>query len=316
MATSPTVSVRKLPWWAPLAGSAVIVFHLFALTMFALGARSGPWPAPYGQDYSPGPAFAEMTSNAIYPAYLQPLGLTHNYHFATDQAAIYGVQFEVVLRDEQGVEINRLVFPQSNANYWVRHRQHLLAQGLAQDMPTEQRTTEKVALKGADVPHEDYWLNRQEVDALVHPKDPNGKLLTNDKGEPMPPLISPRYLTMFPGAGIGSLDSKTLAPNASVAKSEQFVRVSLDGDKAGSIPRNRPQMLRPAQWTVILAKTYLRHLCQEHGAYSAELIRHSRPAVLPISMYYQELPPLLEGTFIETIAHYGDLKQDFEEVRK
>jgi hypothetical protein len=303
MAKSSTVTVRKLPWWAPVFGSAAILFHLLAVAVFALAAPSGPWPAPYGQDLSPGPQFADTGNNLLYPVYLRPLGLAHHYHFATDQPAAYGVKFEIVLRDERGWEIERLTFPQRDVNFWVRHRQQMLAQALAMDVPTQVRGTEKVAPKGGNVPKQDYWLTRLEVDALVHPKDPvSGKLLRDEKGEPLKPLVDPRFLQLF--------------PSQTSPKTEYVVRVLVEEDRAGNIPRTQRQILRPAPWTVILAKSYMRYLCQKHGAHSAELIRYSRPAVLPVAMFYAELPPPLENVFVETIAHYGDLKQDFDEVPK
>jgi hypothetical protein len=64
---------------------------------------------------------------------------------------------------------------------------------------------------------------------------------------------------------------------------------------------------------LILAKSYLRHLCTRHHAHSAELIRHSRPAILPpLALMEQPLP----GSFTELIVNFGDLKRDLEEGHK
>lgn len=296
MAKPPTETVRKLPPWLPVAGSAAIIFHLLAVLMLVLAAPSGPWPAFYGADMSPGPQFANIVNDALYPIYLRALGLTSNYHFQSNRPASYGVYFEVVLRDENGVVIKQLKIPQRGGNFWVRQRERLLAEGLASDIPTPPRGTEKVGAKGGASPRQDYLLNYEEVRKLVNP----GK---DEKGKALPPLISERYLQPFANADVA------------MGKVQMLVRVPMEETLAGNIPRTRDQIMRPAPWTMVLAKSYLRHLCHEYQAHTAELIRHSRPAVLPVYMFYQELP-LQDTTFTEMIVHYGDLKQDFDEVHK
>lgn len=297
MAKSPSVVVRKLPWWIPLAGSAVIAFHLAALFFLSLAAQSGPWPVFYGVDMSPGPQFAGTINNVVYPNYLRPLGLTHNYHFTTDRPALDGVRFEVKLRDENGTVIKTLKFPEANANFWVKHRQYLLAQCLANDVPTQQRGTDKVGPKGGATPKQDYWLLKDEVRKLIEPgKEEVGKVV-------LPPVLDKHFLDMF------------VDPTTSKGKAESYLRISLEDTLAGNIPRSRMQMYRPAPWSLVLAKSYLRHLSGKFNAHSAELIRHSRPAVMPVYMFYAELP-LEDGSFTEMIAHYGDLKLDFQEVQK
>jgi hypothetical protein len=69
------------------------------------------------------------------------------------------------------------------------------------------------------------------------------------------------------------------------------------------VPRNRPVM-RPPRWAVVLAKSYARHLCREHNAVSAEVIRHSREAIPPsLLLSNQDLP----GEFPEVICTFGKL---------
>ena len=43
----------------------------------------------------------------------------------------------------------------------------------------------------------------------------------------------------------------------------------------------------PSPWSLLLARSYARHLCRLHGAHSAELTRHSRQPVSP-EMMFQE----------------------------
>lgn len=46
------------------------------------------------------------------------------------------------------------------------------------------------------------------------------------------------------------------------------------------IPRDRP-VFGPSATALILAQSYANHLCQKHGAASAELIRHAKPFIPP-----------------------------------
>jgi hypothetical protein len=66
------------------------------------------------------------------------------------------------------------------------------------------------------------------------------------------------------------------------------------------IPKDRP-VFRPREWSVLLVRSYLRHLCREYGAASAELTRHSRQAVMPALLYLPAAPPgtydTLQSTF-------------------
>ena len=73
-----------------------------------------------------------------------------------------------------------------------------------------------------------------------------------------------------------------------------------------NIPRDRPSM-RPTEWSVAVAKSYVRHLCREHGAASGELIRHSREAIpaIPSPEVVNVLPP---DTFVEMVANFGEYK--------
>ena len=62
-----------------------------------LAAQSGPWlvPPPFnGASMAEGPQFARsITQNVTSRLYLEPLHLTHNYHFAGDWPSEYAVYF-------------------------------------------------------------------------------------------------------------------------------------------------------------------------------------------------------------------------------
>lgn len=280
MAKLPNDSVRKLPSWVLLLGSAVLGFHLFSLVILALAAPSGPWPVFYGVDMSTGPQFANSIGDITTNHYLRPLGMTHNYHFLSNRTAQSGVWFEVILKDKNGKETKRLKFPEEKANFWVHHRQLLLAQGLDSDQPI-QRGAEKVASTKQKVQKVDYWLTVEETKKLIA------------KG-----VLKDYWLQNVP---------EDFVPDVA-----HFVRISIPEDQDGVIPRERP-LARPSPWALTLAKSYMRHLCEKYDAHSAELIRHTRPAVLPAYMFMITAP---NDAFMETIAHFGDLQRDFEEVSR
>jgi hypothetical protein len=61
---------------------------------------------------------------------------------------------------------------------------------------------------------------------------------------------------------------------------------------------------RPREWSLILARSYMRHLCREHGAASAELVRYSRPAIMPGFLFMEEPPPGTFDTLASTFEEY------------
>ena len=109
--------------------------HLLIITALVLGAPSGEWYTPMGPSMAEGPQFVKPVTEVAVPYYLEPLRQTHNYHFMTNNTEQPGVYFEVKLKDKDGQVLKTLKFPDEKAQPWVRHRQQLLAQGLAQDQP-------------------------------------------------------------------------------------------------------------------------------------------------------------------------------------
>jgi hypothetical protein len=71
------------------------------------------------------------------------------------------------------------------------------------------------------------------------------------------------------------------------------------------LPRDMP-LSRPSAWSLILARAYARHLCREHGAASAEIVRHSRNPILPTTLFMvDQLPP---NTFQELVCSFGEYR--------
>src|SRR5437773_746728 len=136
MPSSPPFPARPLPRGLIVVASIAIVFHLFALVVLVLAAQSGPWPTPLGLG-SPAepPEFTKGISSTLLSSYLEPLHLTHNYHFDSNRPESSYVFFEVRLHDADGKLVKSLKFPDAEANFWVQHRQSLLAQALGNDQP-------------------------------------------------------------------------------------------------------------------------------------------------------------------------------------
>jgi hypothetical protein len=74
-----------------------------------------------------------------------------------------------------------------------------------------------------------------------------------------------------------------------------------------------PSHLQPTGWTKAVSESYARHLMREHNAVSVELVRYSRPTVMPSTMLAlpnlhlldQQFRQKIEDTFRETKANFG-----------
>ena len=130
---------RPLPKWLMVAASVGIAVHLVALVILSVASQSGPWwLGSLGMpSQAEEPEFARATHNFLGDVYYRPLHLTNNYHFMSNMPERTTVRFEVNVLDENGQSIKKVMFPDPNANFWVRHRQSLLAQGLGDDRPVQ-----------------------------------------------------------------------------------------------------------------------------------------------------------------------------------
>src|SRR5688500_17945836 len=136
---------KPLPGIISVGISAVIVFHLIALGSLVLSAPSGPWPTPFeGPSNVEPPKFAQSINETLIPWYLEPLRMTHNYHFMSNRLESDDVYFEVRLKDANGKVVKIEKFPQADANGAVQHRQKVLAGALAGDMPVQPPLVERV----------------------------------------------------------------------------------------------------------------------------------------------------------------------------
>lgn len=241
-----TPTPRPLPPAIKIAASALILFHLTALVALALTAPSGPWPTQFGASTALPPPFALAVNEFTFQHYLRHLNMTHNYHFQSNNPEAPAVEFEVKLKDKLG-SVTTLKFPDPSASFWVRHRQQLLAQALADDTPVESRLGQIVLPKGKKAP------------------------------------------TILAWKGV---------EGSSILRLEQISELELTG--------NNRQMMRPSEWSLILARAYVRHLCRQRGADSGELLRRHRNAIHPTVLFMEG--PLPPETFEERVSNFGEVR--------
>ncbi len=80
-------------------------------------------------------------------------------------------------------------------------------------------------------------------------------------------------------------------------------RLRLEWKPEHLIPRNR-DVWRPSEWSLVLARSFARRLCREHGAESAEVIRRTREPIRPEPVLRLSQVPALE----DLTANYGEFK--------
>ncbi|MGF1578843.1 MAG: hypothetical protein ACFCD0_05725 [Gemmataceae bacterium] len=295
MSNSKVDRSPKLPGAFIWAGNGFVLLHLLSILVVVLSAPSGLWPTAYGSDTAMGPQFAVEVSNITTQYYLRLLGMTHNYHFESNRVAVPEVYFEVRLRDQEGEEIKRVKFPEEDASLWIRHRQRLLAQRLSDDRPMQNPGAEKVAPRGQKTNTISVWVLPNELPELKRKQ-----------------VLPPTFVVPM------EMDSSTMSPPLAEGSGQQgavpvmqqhFRLVTIREDQDGALSRTRP-LMRPSEWTLLLQDSYCRYLCRKYGAHSAELIRHSRPAVMPMMMF---MPAPVGDSFTEMVANFGESSKRIKE---
>ncbi|MBI2477827.1 MAG: hypothetical protein HYV60_04025 [Planctomycetia bacterium] len=145
------------PSWVVVLASVAIAAHLLAVVIVVLAAPSGPWPADGGSTLSTPPQFAYSLNTLLPAQYLQSLGMLNHYHFDSNRPAVPAASFEVRLKDASGKHLTTVKFPDGDNNHSVRHRQSLLARGLADDQPIEPPQGEVIAAPNRSVPDAQIW---------------------------------------------------------------------------------------------------------------------------------------------------------------
>src|SRR5690606_10998124 len=89
--------------------------------------------------------------------YLSSLGLAHHYRRVTNNPALVGGAIELRLEAADGSPLGSLPLPDPRCNWWVGHRQALLARALADDLPVFPPEGEMVAAPGHALPSSPFW---------------------------------------------------------------------------------------------------------------------------------------------------------------
>jgi len=214
MLTSPG---RPLPRWLMLAGSLGIAFHLLAVVVMVLAARSGNWPSPFGRTMQEPPAFAASIGEYTTRYYLQPLHLAHDYHFGSNRTDVSSVRFKVRLKDERGDVVQTLEFPEADANFWVRHRESLLAMSLGDDQPVGSNRQNTLSAEG-QIERVQVW-EQDKSDRRFHLKSKPVTAISRNLPENGPSAWSQllaksyvRYLARKYGADSGELIRESREP--------------------------------------------------------------------------------------------------------
>lgn len=216
MAEIPSERVPSISQRAFL--SVAIIAYIAAIVSIGLAAPSGPWLTFMGPSPAMGPQFATPVADAASKV-LRPLGVGANFHVPSVQTGTPGVRFEARLLDEAGTEMSRLQFPNPEANFWVHHREQLLAQGLGEDQPLEQQLQrpDVVSPSGASEKSReemtlDCWLMADEIRRLF-------------AEEGVPHAV---FAVVYPEAGPKELDLRRV---------ERFYPVEIPATEIGNLQR-------------------------------------------------------------------------------
>jgi hypothetical protein len=149
MPQPPANTADQVPRWIVIVGSVLIAGFLLAVPM-------------------PAPRFAQSVHEITGPNILQPLRMTHNYHFLTNNPRDYAVFFIVNLKDEKGQEMKSIRIPDPAASSAVQYRQKLLARWLTMDEPVVLPQSEVVPAPDQKAPEVQYWdMNQPQKLMLV-----------------------------------------------------------------------------------------------------------------------------------------------------
>jgi len=170
MSQSQSNQLAAVPRWLVIVGSVAIAGHLVAVLAMVLAAQSGPWVTPMGPSTALPPPFAESINEFASSNYLRWIKMTNDYHFASNHPAMSVATLEVRLKDNDGKELATLKFPDAKANFWVQHRQSLLARALAEDQPVQPLTGEFIPAPGRQVSSVQIWDGKQDLQLRTVPE--------------------------------------------------------------------------------------------------------------------------------------------------
>jgi hypothetical protein len=184
----------RLPEWLVIVASVAIIFHLSAVAVVALTYISGPWPTGEGIQQIGPPKFAVALFDSVPGEYAKALQMLRGeqYHFSSNRPGGPSVTLEVRLKDEAGRTLETVTVPDPGANFWVRHRQKLLARALGIDVPVMPPQMEKAPAPGTRDTTVQVWKDVPNTpNRMVLDKMPE-HLIPRDR-----PTIRPSDLSML-----------------------------------------------------------------------------------------------------------------------
>lgn len=159
MPQGPSQAPPALPRWVAVVATVAILVHFTAFSMRVLAARSGPWSTDIGPTPMEPPAFAAAINSLTSPAYLDNLGLGHEYQFLSNRTNLPAVKLEIRVLDKFDKVVKTLNLPDPQANYWVQERQRRLAASLGDDQPIATARRNVVPAPGQERPRFMFFYN-------------------------------------------------------------------------------------------------------------------------------------------------------------
>ncbi len=151
----------------------------------------------------------------------------------------------------------------------------------------------------------------------VRLKDANGRLMTQVLTFPPRhenPWLRRRHEQL--AQGLGNDDQIPAPQGEEIAAPHQKAPTIKVWDSAGEpfhlvyrekekhlLPKGQP-IARPNEWALILAQSYARYLCREHGAAAAEVTRISRGPISPAVLFTEQPLPGTYDTLVSTFEEY------------
>lgn len=290
-AAPPDERLSLKPWHMAL-GSVVILLHLAAVAVCGFMMVSGPWPTPMGDSPALPPQFAQTAYRAAGLVYAQGLRIGANSRYISNRPGKQpAIQFEVLLKDGKGALIKRLKFPDPEANFWVRHRQEMLAQALGEDQLMPALEGEILAAPGQKLERRTVWRGLAPMvmqGSRWHIRDKEKKLLFPEPRDlnQLKEMWERKQLDLTYEVSENQVDwepAEILHQHFMMTPTSNN-RLWLVRREVNSLPRGM-NMWQPNEWAMLAVKAYGRYLCRVHGAASAEVVRFSQPGYPPVVLF-------------------------------
>ena len=148
--------------------SLLVAVHFGAIAVNILADVSGPWPNLFGPGRglgAPPPFIGDGLTQAARD-YVDLVRLGENGRFPSNRWYDLQVQLDAVLFNEKGEEIAKRTLPDPNATPWIRAREQLLAQALANDLERPNPGNEAIPPAGQEPVKVPVWRLAKPDDTI------------------------------------------------------------------------------------------------------------------------------------------------------